>query len=222
MDDETESRSKLFAMQDLHQYADFWMRCVTSTGLVGVLTQLLGPDVELHHSTMHVKPPETGHPFPMRQEMAFYVHADDRFVDVLVHLDDTCYQNGEICFLAGSHKQGYLEHVTEFEGESCTPHLPTDQYNLEDNVAVPGKAGDIVLFNINTIHGSHINQTDVMQCMLRLGYRHPHNQQFQGQASGWRGLIMAGRRHRRENDQLETTPSITNMSETGNKDPSLP
>jgi hypothetical protein len=199
----------LVAMHDLHMYAHGWMRCVTSTGLVGVLTQLLGPDVELHHSTMHVKPPETGHPFPMHQDMAFYEHSDDRYVDVLVHLDDTSHENGEIRFLAGSHKLGYLDHITEFEGESVTPHLPTDQYKLDDTVAVPARAGDVVLFNINTIHGSHINQTDAMRRMVRLGYRHPHNNQIAGQANGMRGLMVSGYRYRREGDELEGTPSIS-------------
>ena len=72
-----------------------------------------GGPVELHHSTLHVKPPETGHPFPMHQDWAFYKHVDGRYVDVLVHLDDTRHENGEIRFLAGSHKQGALEHALD-------------------------------------------------------------------------------------------------------------
>ncbi len=221
MDDDTEAKSKLVAMHDLHMYADSWLKCVTDAKLVAALVDLLGPDVELHHSTMHVKPPETGHPFPMHQDMAFYEHADDRFIDVLVHLDDTRHANGEIRFLAGSHKGGYLEHVTEFEGEKCTPHLPTDQYDLADTVAVPAKAGDVVVFNVNTIHGSHINRTDAMRRMVRLGYRHPHNRQAKGQAVGWRGLMVAGRRHRRDGDELAGTPSIGGTIEAYRKDPSV-
>ena len=128
--------------------------------------------VELHHSTMHVKPPETGHPFPMHQDWAFYKHNDHRFVDVLVHLDDTRHENGEIRFLAGSHKQGPLEHVTidPETGKGCPPHLPTDKYRLADTVAVPAKRGDIVVFNIFTIHGSHMNTTDRDRGLVRVGF----------------------------------------------------
>src|SRR5688500_16108905 len=89
MDPETERRSKLVAMHDLQLYSDAWLRAVTNARLVKAMSQLLGPEVELHHSTMHVKPPETGHPFPMHQDNAFYLHSDHRYVDVLVHLDDT-------------------------------------------------------------------------------------------------------------------------------------
>ena len=128
MDAETEKKSKLVHMHDLYYYSSAWMRAVTSPVLVGAMRDLLGPDVELHHSTMHVKPPESGHPFPMHQDNAFYEHNDNRYLDVLVHLDDTCHANGEIRFVKGSHKQGYLPHIRKTkDGKPCTPHLPTDQ-----------------------------------------------------------------------------------------------
>jgi len=59
-----------------------------------VIAELIGPAVELHHSTMHIKPPQAGHPFPMHQDWAFYKHEDSRYIDALVHLDDTCHDNG--------------------------------------------------------------------------------------------------------------------------------
>ena len=96
MDEATEEVSQLWAMHDLWYYSAAWMRSVTHPRLVGAMVDLLGPDVEVHHSTMHVKPPETGHPFPMHQDNAFYQHTDNRDIDTLVHLDDTCHENGEI------------------------------------------------------------------------------------------------------------------------------
>src|ERR671912_502052 len=132
MDAETEKKSKLIALHDLPYYSDAWARAVTKRKLADAMADLLdGGPVELHHSTLHVKPPETGHPFPMHQDWAFYKHVSGQYVDVLVHLDDTRHENGEIRFLAGSHKQGAREHVTQDEqGKGCTPHLPFDTYRL--------------------------------------------------------------------------------------------
>ena len=209
MDAQTESRSKLIAMHDLHLYAQSWLRAVTKPNLCEAVAGFLDEAVELHHSTMHVKPPETGHPFPMHQDWAFYQHEDNRFVDVLVHLDDTCHENGEIRFLDGSSKRGALEHITEADGEPCTPHLPTDQYRLEDTIAVPAKAGDVVCFNIHTIHGSHINQTDRMRRIVRIGYRNPENRQTAGQSCGRPGLMVWGRRPRTEGQALFSTAGPT-------------
>jgi len=217
MDLDTETKSKLIAMHDLHNYARSWMQGVTNDTLTESMADLLAghtpgsgaeqTPVELHHSTMHVKPCETGHPFPMHQDNAFYEHQDNRYCDVLVHLDDTCHDNGEIRFIDGSHKLGYLDHITSFENdqgetEACTPHLDQTQYKLADTVAVPAKAGDVVVFNILTIHGSHINKTDDMRRMVRVGYKHPENVQIAGQSKGRPGLMVRGRRPRMEGQVL--------------------
>jgi len=196
MDAETEQKSQLIAMHDLHFYAESWLRAVTQQKLCAAMGELLDGAAELHHSTMHVKPPEAGHPFPMHQDYMFYKHEDNRYVDVLVHLDDTSHENGEIRFLQGSHKWGALddEHITEWEGQPCTPHLPMEKYSLDQTVPVPAKAGDVVLFNIHTIHGSYINQTDDHRRLVRVGYKHPDNRQFEGQSAGRPGFMVAGRR----------------------------
>jgi phytanoyl-CoA hydroxylase len=200
MDEATEKKSKLIALHDLQYYSDAWARAVTSRKLAGAMADLLdGGPVELHHSTLHVKPPETGHPFPMHQDWAFYKHADNRYVDVLVHLDDTRHENGEIRFVDGSHKLGALDHIVKDEqGKGCTPHLPFEQYSLEDTVAVPAKRGDIVVFNIHTIHGSHVNTTDEMRRLVRVGFKHPDNIQTDGQSKGRPSWMVWGRRQRGE------------------------
>ncbi len=197
MDAETEKKSKLTAIHDLQFYSEAWLRAVSKPELAEAVSLLIpSPNVELHHTTLHAKPPQTGHPFPMHQDSPFYQHTDGRYVDVLVHLDDTSHENGEIRFLAGSHKLGHLEHVTQTPEGPCTPHLPTDQYSLADTTPVPARRGDVVCFNIYTIHGSHINQTDRVRRMVRVGYRDPQNQQIAGQSVGRPGIMVRGMRIR--------------------------
>ena len=202
MNPEIEKQSKLTAMHDLHLYSAAWSRAVTNPRLASALAALIGPNVELHHTTMHIKPPQTGHPFPMHQDHPFYAHENGRFIDVLVHLDDTCHENGEIRFLEGSHKNGALKHITMTEDGPCTPHLPTDKWKLEDTVPVPAKRGDVVLFCYHTVHGSYINTTRNPRRMVRMGYRDPHNRQAYGQSMGRAGLIVAGYRERVEAEPL--------------------
>lgn len=205
MDAETEKKSRLTSIHDLHFYSEAWMRGVTQARLAQAMADLLGPNVELHHTTLHAKPPESGHPFPMHQDNAFYEFTNDRYCDVLVHLDDTCHENGEIRFLAGSHKQGYLPHITETSDGPCTPHLPTDVYKLEDTVPVPAKRGDVVCFNVFTVHGSYVNRTDKIRRLVRVGYRDPENRQIKGQSCGRPGIMVKGVRVR----QPESVPFPT-------------
>lgn len=190
MSPDVEQRSMLTHLHDLHFYSQAWCRAVTNPRLAEAMADLLGPDVELHHTTLHCKPPETGMPFPLHQDSPFYQHEGFGYVDAIIHLDDTNDENGCLRFLPGSHKQGHLEHITE----DCSPHLPTDRYRLEDTVACPAKAGDVVAFSIYTIHGSQINRTNRWRRLVRVGYRDPRNKQLAGQALGRAGLIVHGMR----------------------------
>ncbi len=220
MDADTEAKAKLIAMHDLQYYSEPWMRAVTRTDVAERMSQLLtgegdadGAPVELHHSTMHVKPPETGHPFPMHQDLAFYDHSDNRYVDALVHLDDTRHENGEIRFASGSHLLGPLDHVTEHQNDAgetvpCTPHLPWERFPLADTDPVPARAGDLVVFNILTVHGSHVNQTDAMRRLVRVGYKHPDNRQTRGQSSQRPNLMVRGRRPHHADQSLFSTECV--------------
>lgn len=77
MDEKTEEKSKLIAMHDLHHYSTAWMSAITKPALGAALAKMIGGpefgsgtheggNVEVHHSTMHIKPPESGHPFPSK------------------------------------------------------------------------------------------------------------------------------------------------------------
>jgi phytanoyl-CoA hydroxylase len=217
MNIEDEARSKLIAMHDLQYYSPAFARAIVKPNLAKMMSEVLagpgdqdGAPVEFHHTTMHVKPPETGHPFPMHQDLAFYDHQDDRYVDVLMHLDDTSHANGEIRFADGSHKRGPLKHITSFTDEQgtvveCSPHLPCDRFRLEDTVPVPAKAGDIVIFNIYTVHGSFMNTTSQMRRLVRMGYKHPDNRQVHGQSANRPNLIVWGKRPRHRGQVLYST-----------------
>ena len=189
-------RISLLALHDLQLYSAAWARALLKPRMGRIAADLLGGAAELHHSTLHVKPPEQGQPFPLHQDLPFYRHVDDRYLDVLVHLDDTRHENGEIRFLDGSHRLGPLKHIERTAAGPCSPHLPTDRYRLEDTVPVPARRGDIVCFNILTVHGSYLNSTSEARRLVRAGYRHPDNRQVKGQSLRRPGPMAWGRRER--------------------------
>jgi phytanoyl-CoA hydroxylase len=190
MSPDVEQRSMLTHLHDLHFYSRAWCDAVTNPRMAKAMSQLLGPNVELHHTTLHCKPPETGMPFPLHQDSPFYRHEGPGFIDAIVHLDDTNDENGCLRFVPGSHKNGHLEHIQD----NCSPHLPTDEWRLENTVPVPAKAGDVVAFSYFTVHGSYINQTDRWRRLVRVGYRDPMNKQIGGQSHGRAGLLVHGLR----------------------------
>jgi phytanoyl-CoA hydroxylase len=194
MSPDVEQRSMLTHLHDLHFYSAGWCHAVTHPRLAAAMADLLGPDVELHHTTLHLKPPETGMPFPLHQDSPFYRHEGAGYVDAIVHLDDTNDDNGCLRFVPASHRRGHLEHITEVDGQAVSPHLPTDAWRLDETDPVPAHAGDVVAFSIYTVHGSRINRTDRWRRLVRIGYRDPRNRQLGGQAVGRAGLMVAGMR----------------------------
>lgn len=189
-DEEEDKKARLVAIHELQHFSAAWTRAVTNPRLADSIAGLLETDsLELHHCTLHAKTPGAGAPFPMHQDWPFYAHSDGRYMDVLVHLDDANENSGCIKFLTGTHKLGPLQHIT---GPETAPHLPTDKYRLQDAVAVPAKAGDVVLFHLWTIHGSAVNHSGKWRRIVRLGFRDPRNMQTAGQAFGRPGILVKG------------------------------
>jgi phytanoyl-CoA hydroxylase len=190
---EQEAKAQLSAIHELQSYSAAWARAILQPRLADAVADLIGPEVEFHHSTLHAKAPEFGTPFPMHQDHPFYPHENGQYVDALIHVDAATEENGCLKFLTGSHKLGALEHV-----RIGSPHLPPDQYRIDDAVSCPAEAGDVILFSIHTIHGSALNRTPEWRRLVRVGYRNPRNRQLGGQAMGRPGIMVRGVRPRVE------------------------
>jgi phytanoyl-CoA hydroxylase len=164
-------------------------RAAAHPKLVEVLTEIIGPNVQLHHTKMLVKPPEKGAPFPMHQDYPYFPHERHTVVAASVHLDDTDEQNGCLRVVAGSHKQGPLEAT----GENHTLEVP-----LEDGAPIPARAGDVLFFNYLTIHGSGLNTSDRTRRNVLFQYRDPEDPPLvkngvEEHVDWGMGLMVAGR-----------------------------
>ncbi|MGI9111075.1 MAG: phytanoyl-CoA dioxygenase family protein [Gaiellaceae bacterium] len=172
------------------QYHDAaFTRAAANPRLLEVLTRVIGPDVQLHHTKMLVKPPEQGAPFPMHQDYPYFPHTRHSVVAASVHLDDTNEENGCLRVVAGSHKQGPLE----ARGPSRSLDVP-----LEDGAPLPARAGDVLLFSYLTIHGSGLNTSDAARRNVLFQYRDPADEPVLEngveQHVNWgQGMMVAGR-----------------------------
>ncbi len=182
-----EAKAQLSALHELQLYSAAFARAMLQPKMVEAIADLIGPEVELHHMTLHAKGPEFGTPFPMHQDHPFYPHESGQYLDALIHIDAATEENGCLKFLKGSHKMGALEHV-----KIGSPHLPPDEYKIADAVSCPANSGDVILFSIHTIHGSNMNTTQQWRRLVRLGYRNPRNRQTGGQAMGRPGIMVHG------------------------------
>jgi phytanoyl-CoA hydroxylase len=155
---------QLKGFHDLTYHDAVFTRMAVHPRLVAVLTDLIGPNVQLHHSKMLVKPPEQGAPFPMHQDQPYFPHERHTVLAASVHLDDTDEENGCLHVVPGSHTLGPLE---------ASGDAHTVDYPLESGTPCPAAAGDVLFFNYLTIHGSGTNRSSRTRRNVLFQFRDP-------------------------------------------------
>lgn len=193
LDPDERDDTQLLTVHDLQFYSPRFARLVMDARLVSPVAQLVGPDVEFHHTSLHAKPPQKGTPFPMHQDSVFWGIRGQSYVNCQVAIDDAPPERGPVCYLPGSHADGQIDHEEADEGGY---YLPEEEYPLEDAVEVPMDAGDVVLYNVHAVHGSRLNRSESLRRLVRVGYKDPANRQHRDESTfgAETGFLVSGSR----------------------------
>ena len=91
---------RLSSPTDLHE--TYWAFASTSP-IVDVVVDLIGPDVKFHHSKLNFKAPRGGEEVKWHQDIQFWPHTNYDLLTVGVFLEDVEPGMGEVGFVPGSH-----------------------------------------------------------------------------------------------------------------------
>ena len=175
------------------QYHDAaFTRAAVHPNMVAVLTRLIGPNVQLHHAKMLVKPPERGAPFPMHQDYPYFPHTRHTVTAASIHLDDAGLDNGCLRVVAGSHRQGPLP------DHGPSRHVDAAAYPIEEGTPCPARAGDVLFFSYLTVHGSGVNASARTRRNVLIQYRDPADlpvleDGLEAHVDWGQGMMVAGR-----------------------------
>jgi phytanoyl-CoA hydroxylase len=160
-------------------------RLLTDPRFTGVAQSIIGPNVQLHHTKMFIKPPENGSPFPMHQDYLYFPHTYDSMTAAIIHFDDAPMEKGCLRVVPGSHKLGPLEAIGDDR------HLPG--YAIQDATPLPARTGDVIFFNYLLIHGSGPNLSDEPRTTLLVQMRDPEDRPtIDRHKSRGQGMMLAG------------------------------
>ncbi len=137
--------------------------------LAGAARQILGSDVYLHQSRVNFKPGYAGKAFPWHSDFETW-HMEDgmprmRALSVSILLTDNSEFNGPLFLVPGSH-QLYVRCVGKTPARNYETSLRKQVYGVPSRdalamlidsgglVSAKGKAGTVVFFDCNTMHGS--------------------------------------------------------------------
>ena len=121
--------------------------------LTDVCADLLGPDVRLYWDQAVYKKPGTESPFPWHQDNGYAFLEPQQYLTCWVALTDATEENGCPWVVPKLHRRGTLAHEYSDIGFVCLR-------DPEDAIAVPARAGSIVVFSSLTPHSTGPNRTD--------------------------------------------------------------
>lgn len=179
--------TKLEHSHDVHFRSAAFTRLMVDPRLTAICTDIIGPNVQLHHNKMFIKPPERGSPFPMHQDYPYFPHRDHSMIAIILHFDDAPVEKGCLRVYPGSHRLGPIPTI------GSDHHLPEADYSIERATAIPAKAGDAIVTNYLTIHGSGINVSDEARTTLLIQLRDPADPPVENRHnSRGQGMMLAG------------------------------
>ena len=120
--------------------------------LTDLCADLVGPDVRLYWDQAVYKKPGTESPFPWHQDNGYAFVEPQQYLTCWVALTDATEENGCPWVVPGLHRRGTLAHEYSDIGFVCLREP-------EDAVAVPARAGSIVVFSSLTPHSTGPNRT---------------------------------------------------------------
>ena len=141
--------------------------------LVALARHILDDDIYIHQSRLNYKPGFTGRDFWWHSDFETW-HIEDgmprmRALSVSLMLTDNLVTNGPLLLVNGSHKH-YVACVGETPAEHYKDSLRKQEYGVPDHASITrlasqgiraavARAGSVVLFDCNVLHGSAGNIT---------------------------------------------------------------
>ncbi|MBX9796934.1 phytanoyl-CoA dioxygenase family protein [Sphingomonas sp.] len=179
--------TRLAHSHDVQFKSAAFTRLLVDPRLTGVAQAIIGPNVQLHHTKMFIKPPERGSPFPMHQDYPYFPHRDHSMIAVILFFDDAPVEKGCVTAYPGSHKLGPLA------AYGSDHHVDPARFPAQGATPIPARAGDALFFHYLLVHGSGVNTASEARTTLLVQLRDPADQQLnQGHASRGQGMMIAG------------------------------
>lgn len=176
--------------------------------------QILGGEVYVYQFKINAKGAFVGDTWPWHQDFIFWNKEDGlpepRLISVGIFLDEVVEWNGPLLFITGSQRRGMIDVPPGGRSDEGEPgwaaNLKADlKYSVdpetvralveEGGIAAPkGKAGSLLLFHPNVVHGSVANISPFSRVMVIITYCSLDNVIVPGAVAESRPEFLAARR----------------------------
>ncbi len=144
--------------------------------ILDAVEDLIGPDILVYHTTMHIKEPQQDARVLWHQDDDYFHLEPVEHVTAWVALSDASALAGCMRMIPGSHREGLIQH----EERPSPNHLIRlgkgiyDRFADDDGVLVPVAAGEMSLHHTHTVHASGLNRSTDRRIGVGVSYIPAH------------------------------------------------
>ena len=150
----------------LVQNDDLFRKLGTHPNIVGIVEQIVGPDIKMFRNSLLLKPPEVGSAKGMHQDSPYWPIEPMDLCSCWFALDDATEENGCMGVIPGSHRWGAVPHV------HVTDDYVVDEahYDRNDMILAPVRAGGGLFFHSLLLHYTAPNRSNKWRRAIALSY----------------------------------------------------
>jgi len=139
--------------------------------ILDMIESLIGPDIVFWAAALFSKPGGDGRPVPWHQDGVYWPLEPMATVTLWVALDESRVENGCMCVIPGSHKQGFLEHRTsDKDGMVLNSEIAASAFDLEAARPIELMPGQVSLHDAFLVHGSAPNSSPKRRAGMTFRY----------------------------------------------------
>jgi phytanoyl-CoA dioxygenase PhyH len=149
-----------YSVQKLKTEGAPWLAAATKPELLDMVEQAIGPDIVIFQTALFHKKAVTGGRAPYHRDGKYYPIKPLVATNIWIAVTPSTVENGCLRIIPGSHaKKEAGEHIwTDGKGgELFRIQLADGEYNEADAVPVELEPGQMVLFDVYSIHGGEPN-----------------------------------------------------------------
>jgi len=181
------AKPRLTRIKTPHRQHALYKSVLQSDQVLGCIKPLLGDSIRINNSKLNTKAALGGAAVQWHQDWSFYPHTNDDLLAIGILLSDVTEKDGPLLVVPGSHRRAVLPHFAS--GVFCGAIDPAHpDAHLDQAVALTGKAGDMTIHHVRTLHGSAPNQGENPRLLLLYECVAADAWPLNGTQSGFTGL----------------------------------
>ena len=145
---------------------DVFRDLVLTPTIVGVMQQLMGPNLKLFRADVLMKPPLVGSAKGMHQDSPYWPIEPMALWSCWMPFEQATLENGCMMAMPGSHDRGAQPHVKVTDDFV----IPEERYDPDEMVAVPMDPGDGLIFHSLLMHATSANTSDKARRAITMSY----------------------------------------------------